>query len=117
MMVTSDWKKLGSPNLSPSTITLHPWDGHPSQPFSLYHNCPIIVVGKIFLIDIKFIDAPLDYNILLVPSYTYSMFFVASSIFCKMCFPHNGKIITIDYLTYYDPQSQTSPHTTISFDY
>jgi len=31
-----------------------------------------------------------------------------------MCSPHNGNIITIDHLTYYDPQSQTSPHTTIS---
>ena len=47
-------------------------------------------------------------------SYTYSMLIVASTIFRKMCFPHNRKIVTIDHLTYYDPQYQTYPQTTIS---
>jgi len=35
-------------------------------------------------------------------------------VFRKMYFPHNGNIITINQLTYYDPRSQTSPQNTIS---
>ena len=31
-----------------------------------------------------------------------------------MSFPHNGKIVTIDQLTYHEPKSQTSHETTIS---
>lgn len=30
---------------------------------------------------------------------------VCSSVFCTMSFPHNGKIVTIDQLTYIDPNS------------
>ena len=36
------------------------------------------------------------------------------AVFHKMSFPHNGKIVTIDQLTYHEPKSQTSPETTIS---
>ena len=96
MVGASVWKKLGSLDLSPSNITLCAWDNHPSQPLSLYRNCRIIVVGKMFLIDIEVIDAPLDYNILLGHSYTYLMSAVRSAIFHKMWFPQNGNIVTID---------------------
>lgn len=105
MMATSVWKQLGSPNLSPSIITLCSWDSHPSHPLGLYHNFPIVVSRKTVSIDIEGIDAPLDYNILLYHSYTYVMSVVTSAVFCKMCFSHNGKISTIDQLTYYDPKS------------
>jgi len=99
-MATSVWKKLGSPDLSPFTITLHAWDGHPSQPLVLYRNFTVIVAGNTVSIDIEVIDAPLDYNILLGHSYTYAMSVVTYAVHCKMCFPHNRKIIIIDQLTY-----------------
>lgn len=104
-MFPSVWKQLGSPNLSPSTITLWAWNGHPSQPLGLYHNYLVTVAGKTVCIDIEVIDAPLDYNILLGHSYTYAMLVFASEIDRKMHFPHNGKIVTIDQLTYYDPKA------------
>lgn len=63
---------------------------------SLYRNYPITIAGKIVSINIEVIDAPLDYNILLGRSYTYAMFIVTSIVFLKMCFPHHGKIVTID---------------------
>lgn len=101
-MAANVWKKLGSLDLSPSTITLHAWDGCPSQPIDLYHNYLVTISKKTILIDIKVIDYPLYYNILLGHSYTYSMSIVASTVFRKICFPHNGKIITISHLNYYD---------------
>ena len=113
-MSASVWKQLGFPELAPSTITLRAWDGHASWPIGLFHNCPITLAGKIVCVDVEVINAPLGYNIFLGHSYTYAMSDVPSEVHCKMFFPHNGKIVTIDQLTYHEPQSQTSPETTIS---
>jgi hypothetical protein len=63
---------------------------------------------KTILIDIEVIDAPLDYNILFGCSYMYSMKVVASSIFRTMMFPHNGKIITIDQVSHYEPNHSSN---------
>jgi hypothetical protein len=102
------WKKLGSPELVPSTITLRAYDGRPSSPEGLFQNVPIELGGKTILIDIEVIDAPLDYNILFGRSYMYAMKAVASSVFRTMMFPHNGKIITIDQITHYEPNHSTN---------
>jgi hypothetical protein len=102
------WKKLGSPELVPSAITLRAYDGRPSSPEGLFQNVPIELGGKTILIDIEVIDAPLDYNILFGRSYMYAMKAVASSVFRTMMFPHNGKIITIDQLTHYEPNHSTN---------
>jgi hypothetical protein len=69
----------------------------------LFQNVPIELEGKTILIDIKVIDAPLDYNILFGRSYMYAMKAVASSVFRTMMFPHNGKIVTIDQVSHYKP--------------
>jgi hypothetical protein len=59
--------------------------------------------GKTILIDIEVIDAPLDYNIFFRCSYMYAMKVVASSVFRKIMFPHNGKIVTINQVSHYEP--------------
>jgi hypothetical protein len=58
------------------------------------------------LIVVEVIDAPLDYNILLDHNFMYAMKVVSSSVFHTMSFPHKGKIVTIDQLTYHDPKTQ-----------
>ena len=108
------WKQLGSPELAPSMITLQAWDGHASQPIGLLRNCLITLMGKTVCIDIEVIDAPLYYNILLGRIYTYAMSVFPYVVHHKMSFPHNGNIVTIDQLTYYEPKSQTSPESIIS---
>jgi hypothetical protein len=97
------WQKIGSPELVPSTISLRAYDGRPTSPIGLCQNVPIELGGKTILIDIEVIDAPLDYNILFGRNYMYAMKAVASSVFRTMMFPHNGKIVTIDQLTHYEP--------------
>lgn len=87
MMITSILKKLVSPYLSPYTITFRAWNGHPSQPLGLYHNCQVIATCKIVFIGIKVIDHPLDYNIILVRSYTYSMSVVHLQFIIRCAFP------------------------------
>jgi hypothetical protein len=54
------WKKLGSPELVSSAITLKSYDGQPSSPEGLFQNVPMELRGKTILIDIEVIDAPLD---------------------------------------------------------
>jgi hypothetical protein len=97
------WQKIGSPELVPSTITLRAYDGRPTSSAGLCQNVPIELGGKTILIDIEVIDAQLDYNILFGRNYMYAMKAVASSVFRTMMFPHNGKIVTIDQLTHYEP--------------
>jgi hypothetical protein len=97
------WQKIGSPELVPSTISLRAYDGRPTSPIGLCQNVPIELGGKTILIDIEVIDAQLDYNILFGRTYMYAMKAVASSVFRTIMFPHNGKIVTIDQLTHYEP--------------
>nr|KUM45854.1 hypothetical protein ABT39_MTgene2208 [Picea glauca] len=73
------------------TRILRAYDGFISQPEGLYQNVPIELEGKMVLIDIEVVDAPLDYNILLGRSYMYAMKAVSSLVFRTMMFPHAGK--------------------------
>jgi hypothetical protein len=103
IMSKTEWQKLGSPELIPSAITLRAYDEQPSSPEGLFQNVSIELGGKTILIDIEVIDSPLDYNILFSRIYMYAMKAVASSIFRTMMLPHNGKIITIDQVSHYEP--------------
>jgi hypothetical protein len=108
IMSKSVWKKLGSPELLPSAITLRAYDGRSASPEGIFQNVPIELGGKTVLIDIEVIEAPLEYNILLGRTYMYAMKAVASSIFRTIMFPHNGKIVTIDQVTHYEPNPSAS---------
>ena len=103
VMSTFVWQKLRSLTLQLSTIALHAYDDHSPKDQGILMNVPILLFGKIVLIDIKVINAQLDYNLLLELSYMYSMRVVASTVFRLMMFPHEGKIVMVDHLTYYDP--------------
>jgi hypothetical protein len=102
------WQKLGSSELIPSAITLRAYDGRPSSLEGLFQNVPVELGGKTILIDIEVIDAQLDYNILFGRSYMYAMKAVASSVFRKIMFPHNGKIVTIDQVLHYESNPSTN---------
>jgi hypothetical protein len=108
IMSKTIWKKLGSPELIPSSITLLAYDGRPSSPEGLFQNFPFELGGKTILIKIEVIDAPLDYNILFDHRYMYTMKAIASFVFRTMMFPHNGKIITIDQVSHYKPNPSTN---------
>ena len=108
-MSTLVWQKLGSPILQPSSITLWAYDGHPTKAQGILPHVPITLAGKIVMIDIEVVNAQLDYNLILERSYMYAMRAVASTVFYLMMFPHEGKIMTVDQLTYHDPQGLTTP--------
>ena len=102
VMSTLVWKKIGSPILQPSSTTLRDYDGHPTKSQGILPHVPITLAEKIVLIDIEAVNTQLDYNLLHGRSYMYAMRAVVSTVFCLMMFPHEGKIVMVDQLTYYD---------------
>ena len=51
-------------------------------------------------IEVEVIDASLDYNLLLGRSWTYAMSSIASAVFQVVVFPHKGKLVTVDQLSF-----------------
>ena len=96
VMPTLFWKKLGSPILQPSSTTLWAYDGHPTNAQGILPHFPITLAEKIVLIDIKVVNAQLDYNLLLGRSYMYATRAIASTIFHLKMFPHEWNIVTVD---------------------
>ena len=99
-MYLSSWKGLGSPELSQSATMLTAFDGRSFRPHGILPFLKVQLRGKTITIEVKVVDAPLDYNLLLGRNWMYSMQAVASSLFQVVCFPFNGKIITIDHTSF-----------------
>jgi hypothetical protein len=62
-------------------------------------------------VEVEVVDAPLDYNLLLGRNWTYAMITVVSSVFRTLCFPYEGKIVTIDQLSFacFRPNASLGP--------
>ena len=59
------------------------------------------------------VQGPLDFNLLLGHDYVYAMKAVVSTLFQVMYFPHDGKIVTVDQLSFVKPDySVISSHQT-----
>jgi hypothetical protein len=54
-------------------------------------------------VEVEVVDAPLDYNLLLGRSWTYAMQAVVATVFWVLLFPHEGRIVTIDQLSFSRP--------------
>ena len=91
VMSLSCWKGLGSPELSQSSNMLIAFDGRSFRPHNILPSLKIQLGGKTVAIEVEVVDGPLDYNLLLVRNWMYSMQAIASSVFRVVCFPHNGK--------------------------
>ena len=55
------------------------------------------------------VQGPLDFNLLLGHDYVYAMKDVVSTLFRVMYFPHDGKIVTIDQLSFIKPYYHVTP--------
>jgi hypothetical protein len=67
-------------------------------------------------VEVEVVDVPLDYNLLLGQSWTYAMTMVVSSIFHVLCFPHEGRIVTIDQLSFSHPDPSSGASTVPMID-
>ena len=55
------------------------------------------------------VQGPLDFNLLLGCDYVYAMKAVVSTLFRVMHFPHDGKIVTIDQISFVTPNHRITP--------
>ena len=56
---------------------------------------------------------PLDYNLLLGHEYVYDMGAIVSTLFRVMCFLHEGRIVTVDQLSFPGPDMASSKPSSI----
>ena len=94
------WKGIDSPTLIPSPTMLKDFNGNTFQPHGIILFFSIELRGKTIEIKVEVIDALIDYNILLDHSWKYAMEDVVSSIYIVIKFPHRGRIVTIDQLSF-----------------
>ena len=61
---------------------------------------PITLGGKTVCIDVMVVQGTLDFNLLLGRDYVYAMKAIVSTLFRVMHFPHDGKMVTIDHISF-----------------
>ena len=105
IMSSTTWRVLGSPQLVPVTQNLLAFNGGTSQPSGILPKLPITLGGKTVYIDVMVVEGPLDFNLLLGRDYVYVMGALIYSLFRVVCFPHEGRIVTIDQLSFIGHQA------------
>ena len=90
------WQDFGSPPLAPVMQNLLAFNRRTSQPLGILPKLPVTLGGKTVHMDVMVVLGPLHFNLLLGRDYTYAMGALVSSIFRVVCFPHEGRIVTID---------------------
>jgi hypothetical protein len=90
------WKSLSSVNISQSPTMLTTFDGRSFCPHGILPTFPVQLGGKTVEVDFEVVDAHIDYKFFLGCNWTYVMTIVMSFVFHTLCFPLDGKIVTID---------------------
>lgn len=75
----------------PSLIMPKCFDGNTFRPHGVIPSLLVELGGKTILVEVEFIDARLDYDLLLDCRWTYAM---AVVVYRVIKFPHKGKIVT-----------------------
>ena len=107
ILSSTTWKELGSPSLIPITQNLSGFNKGTSRPLGILPELPITLGRKTVHLNVMVVPGPLDYNLLLGNDYVYNMEAIVSTLFQVLCFPHEGKIVTVDQLSL--PGSSIAP--------
>ena len=102
LMPSTTLQALGSPQLVPVTLNLLAFDGGTSKSLGILPKLPVSLGGKTIYIDVQVVQGA-NFNFLLGHDYIYAMGALISSLFCVVCFPHEGRIVTIDQLSFFIP--------------
>jgi hypothetical protein len=101
------WKDIGSPSLTESHNTLKAFNGTGFKPYGVLPSLFIMLKGKSVNVEVEVFDAPLDYNLLLGPSWIYCMQGVVSTLFRVLRLPHQGKVVIVNQLAFLNSDSCT----------
>lgn len=113
VMSQACWFNLGSPTLTLPSNSLKAFDGHTFLPKGYLASFPITLSGKTVNVNVEVVERHLDYNLLLGHSWSYAMTAIVSSVFQLILFPLDGKIVTVDQLSFCTPDYATLPSSTI----
>jgi hypothetical protein len=94
------WQDLGYPPLVPVTHNLLSFNRITSQPLGTLPQFLVTLGWKTVFIDIMVVQDPLDFSLLLGRGYVYTMKVIVSTLFRVISFPHDGRILTIDQLSF-----------------
>jgi hypothetical protein len=97
------WQALGCPQLASVTQNLLDFNRRTSQPLGTLSQFPVTLGGKTVFIDIMVVQDPLDFTLLLRQDYIYAMKVIVSTLFHVISFPHDGRVATVDQLSFIDP--------------
>jgi hypothetical protein len=97
------WKALGCPPLAPVTQNMLDFNKRTSQPLGTLPQFPITLGGKTIFIDVMVVQDPWDFSFLLGRDYVYAMKAIVSTLFHVISFPHDGRVVTVDQLSFIDP--------------
>jgi hypothetical protein len=102
------WKAIGSPPLIKSHNMLKAFNGSGFKPYGVLPSFSITLEDKMVNVEVELFDVPLNYNLLLGRSWIDSMHAVVSTLFYVIRFPHQGKVITVDQLAFFNSDARTS---------
>jgi hypothetical protein len=97
------WKTLGCPSLVPVTQNLLAFNRRTSQPLGYLPQFLITLGGKTVFIDVMVVRDSLDFSLLLGRDYVYAMKAIVSTLFRVISFPHDGRVVTVDQLSFINP--------------
>lgn len=107
VMFIACWKDIRSSQVVPPPTLLIAFDGHSHRLHRIIPAFPVFVGGKVVNIEVEIVDANY-YNILLGWNWIYEMDAIVSSLFRIICFPHEGRIVTVDQMEYSLKESNAS---------
>lgn len=84
---------------------LKAFDGCTFQPHGIIPAFSFKLGDTAVEVEVELVDVPLDYNLLLGCSWTYTMKEFISSVYRVIKFPHKGKVVTIDQLSFFQRES------------
>jgi hypothetical protein len=87
---------------------LRAFNGSSFKPYGVLPSLPVTLEGKTIQVEVEVFDTPLDYNLLLGQSWVDSMRAVVSTLFRVLRFPHQGKVVTVDQLAFFNADTRTS---------
>jgi hypothetical protein len=97
------WQAFDCPPLAPVTQNLLAFNRRTSQPLGTLPQFPVTLGGKTVFIDVMVVQDPLDFSLLLGRDYVYAMKAIVSTLFRVISFPHDGRVVTVDQLSFIDP--------------
>jgi hypothetical protein len=97
------WQALGCPPLAPVTQNLLSFNRRTSQPLGTLPQFHVTLGGKNIFIDVMVVQDPLDFSLLLGRDYVYAMKAIVSTLFRVISFPHDGRVVTVDQLSFIEP--------------